>query len=57
MNERAIIASLKSNQLYRTVEGSFIRDITDMQQRAANLVGRLLVHAHKKGKRKKGRWI
>ena len=55
MDERKLIAAL--NEKYPIREGSKPKDLTPLQQRAANLAGNLLIHAHKRGKRKKGRWL
>jgi len=55
MNERAIIAKIKER--HPVANGSLPRDVTKPQQHAFNLIGKLLKHAHKKGKRLKGRWI
>lgn len=55
MNERATIEALRA--AYPIMDGSTPRDITPQQQRAANILGKLLNHAHKRGKRKAGKWI
>lgn len=55
MNERKIIHDLKAS--YPIREGSTPRAITRDQQRAANIIGKLLNHAHKRGKRKAGKWL
>jgi len=55
MNERKLIESLKASHPIR--EGSAPREITPDQQRAANAIGKLLNHAHKRGKRKAGKWL
>lgn len=55
MNERASINALRA--AYPIREGSTPREITPQQQRAANILGKLLNHAHKRGKRKAGKWL
>lgn len=55
MNEQSIIREIKNK--YSIPEGSFPYQITQAQQRAAMITGRLLVHANKRGKRLKGRWV
>lgn len=57
MNERRAIESMKDNPHYRATVGSAPSQITPSQQRAANLIGRLLIHAKKRGKRKNFSWI
>jgi len=56
MNERRAIQAINSTPRYKVAEGSRPCEITPDQQRAALIVGRLLLHAHKRGKRRKGRW-
>jgi hypothetical protein len=55
MNEHTTIAKLHA--AYPIREGSTPLEITPQQQRAANILGKLLNHAHKRGKRKAGKWI
>ncbi len=55
MNERAAIDALRA--AYPIREGSTPREITPPQQRVANILGKLLNHAHKRKKRKAGKWI
>lgn len=55
MNERKAIERLKAH--YPVKEGSKPSEITEIQQRAVMLIGRLLIHAHRRKKRLKGRWV
>lgn len=55
MNEQRIIAALKKKDTIKT--GSKPSEMTPYQQRLANVIGKLLVHAHKRGKRKNNKWI
>lgn len=55
MNERKLIQDLQAS--YPIREGSTPREITPDQQRVANIIGKLLNHAHKRGKRKAGKWL
>lgn len=55
MNCRAAITRI--NAKHRVAEGSTPREIMFTQQKAANLVGKLMHHAVSKGQRHKGKWI
>lgn len=57
MNERRAIEAINGHPLYQVAVGSRPCEITPEQQRAAQIVGRLLLHAHKRRKRRKGRWV
>lgn len=54
MNYKALIARI--NDKHRVETGSRPGDATELQQRAANIVGRAMNHAARRGQRKKGRW-
>lgn len=56
MNERILIQSINASQRYKVPVGSKPGDITKEQQKAAMVVGRLLIHAHRRGKKRKGKW-
>jgi hypothetical protein len=55
MNERSTIAAI--NSAHPIQEGSKPHQITAAQQRACVIVGKLLLHAHKRKKRRAGRWV
>ena len=55
MNERDTI--IKIQDAYPVSEGTTPLQCTKEQQRAFNLIGKLLLHAHRKGKRRNGRWV
>ena len=55
MNERALIEAVK--RAHPIAEGSQPSAMTAKQQHACYVVGKLLIHAHRKGKRKMGRWV
>ena len=55
MNERATIAKIK--MWHSIPEGSKPIQATEKQLRTARIIGRLLLHAHKRGKRLKGKWL
>lgn len=55
MNERAAIDRIRV--AYRIPEGSRPHQITPEQLRGCYLMGRLLLHAHRRGKRRMGRWV
>lgn len=57
MNERRAIEAINGHPLYRVAVGARPSEITPEQQRAAQIVGRLLLHAHKRRKRRKGKWV
>lgn len=54
MNEKMLIALIRDK--YPIPDGSSPQEITQEQQRAANVIGRLFCSAHRKGRRKKGAW-
>lgn len=56
MNERRAIEAINLHPLYRVEVGSKPKDITPAQQKAAMTVGSLLLHAHKRKKRRQGKW-
>lgn len=57
MNERRAIEAINLHPLYRVQVGAKPGEITPQQQKAAQTVGRLLLHAHKRRKRRKGKWV
>lgn len=57
MNERRAIEAINLHPLYRVQVGAHPGEITPQQQKAAMTVGRLLLHAHRRGKRRQGKWV
>jgi hypothetical protein len=54
MNEKMTIERI--HQRHAIAPGSRPWQITESQQRAVNLIGKLLLHAHWKGRRFNGAW-